>query len=110
MEFDTMPHQHPSLPIRVGFISPRISGSDGVSLEIAKWASVLERMGHTCHYIAGQCDRQDELGSHPGGRFHAPGHQKNYGPVLRSCDTYAGCHPDDSRDDLDHQAEDQKGD
>jgi glycosyltransferase involved in cell wall biosynthesis len=45
--------------MRVGFISTRISGSDGVSLEIAKWANVLEHMGHTCHYIAGQCDRPE---------------------------------------------------
>ncbi len=43
--------------LRVGFISTRISGNDGVSLEVAKWATVLERLGHTCCYIAGQCDR-----------------------------------------------------
>jgi glycosyltransferase involved in cell wall biosynthesis len=55
-----MPHQHPTHPIRIGFVSTRILGSDGVSLEIAKWAAVLERMGHTCHYIAGQCDRPDD--------------------------------------------------
>jgi glycosyltransferase involved in cell wall biosynthesis len=52
-----MPHERPVRPMRVGFISTRISGSDGVSLEIAKWAAVLEGMGHTCCYIAGQCDR-----------------------------------------------------
>ncbi|MEA3278528.1 MAG: glycosyltransferase family 4 protein [Pseudomonadota bacterium] len=43
-------------PKRVAFISTRISGSDGVSLEIDKWAAVLESMGHACYYIAGQCD------------------------------------------------------
>jgi len=43
-------------PKRIAFISTRISGTDGVSLEIEKWASVLESMGHTCYYIAGQCD------------------------------------------------------
>jgi hypothetical protein len=53
-------NEHPIRPMRVGFISTRISGSDGVSLEIAKWANVLEHMGHTCHYIAGQCDRPDD--------------------------------------------------
>jgi len=41
---------------RIAFVSSRISGSDGVSLEITKWAEVLERMGHACFYIAGQCD------------------------------------------------------
>jgi glycosyltransferase involved in cell wall biosynthesis len=43
-------------PKRIAFLSTRISGTDGVSLEIEKWASVLEGMGHTCYYIAGQCD------------------------------------------------------
>jgi glycosyltransferase involved in cell wall biosynthesis len=43
--------------LRVGFVSTRISGSDGVSLEIGKWVDVLERMGHECVYIAGQSDR-----------------------------------------------------
>ena len=43
-------------PKRIAFLSTRISGTDGVSLEIEKWASVLESMGHTCYYIAGQCD------------------------------------------------------
>jgi glycosyltransferase involved in cell wall biosynthesis len=43
-------------PKRIGFISTRISGTDGVSLEIQKWAAVLEAMGHSCFYIAGLCD------------------------------------------------------
>jgi len=43
--------------MRVGFISTRIAGSDGVSLEVGKWAEVLERMGHTCFYICGESDR-----------------------------------------------------
>jgi mannosylglucosylglycerate synthase len=42
---------------RIGFISTRFSGTDGVSLETAKWASVLERMEHTCYYFCGECDR-----------------------------------------------------
>jgi mannosylglucosylglycerate synthase len=43
-------------PKRIGFVSTRISGTDGVSLEIEKWAHVLESMGHRCFYIAGLCD------------------------------------------------------
>ena len=39
--------------LRIGFISTRFSGTDGVSLETAKWARVLEEMGHTCFYFAG---------------------------------------------------------
>ena len=45
---------------RIGFISTRFAGTDGVSLETAKWAAVLERMGHTCFYFSGQCDRPDD--------------------------------------------------
>ena len=32
----------------IGFISFRISGTDGVSLETKKWASVFEKRGGTC--------------------------------------------------------------
>jgi glycosyltransferase involved in cell wall biosynthesis len=42
---------------RIGFISTRFAGTDGVSLETAKWATVLERLGHQCFYFAGECDR-----------------------------------------------------
>jgi len=42
---------------RVGFISTRIAGTDGVSLEIRKWAEIIEGMGFQCHYIAGETDR-----------------------------------------------------
>jgi glycosyltransferase involved in cell wall biosynthesis len=45
---------------RVAFISTRIAGTDGVSLEIGKWADVLERMGIECYYIAGELDRPDD--------------------------------------------------
>jgi len=47
-------------PRRVGFISTRFAGTDGVSLETAKWASVLEREGHELYYFAGVCDRPAE--------------------------------------------------
>jgi hypothetical protein len=41
----------------VGFISTRIAGTDGVSLEIEKWATVLERNGYRCFYFSGENDR-----------------------------------------------------
>lgn len=45
---------------RIGFVSTRFAGTDGVSLETAKWATVLERMGHECFYFCGECDRPPE--------------------------------------------------
>ena len=41
---------------QIGFVSTRLAGTDGVSLETAKWVTVLERLGHTCFYFAGQSD------------------------------------------------------
>ncbi len=41
----------------IGFVSCRISGTDGVSLEIGKWAEILEQMGYQCFYVAGYSDR-----------------------------------------------------
>jgi mannosylglucosylglycerate synthase len=44
----------------VGFISTRFAGTDGVSLETAKWADVFERVGFSCYYFAGELDRPPE--------------------------------------------------
>ena len=44
----------------VGFISFRISGTDGVSLETMKWTDILERNGHRCFYLAGELDTPPE--------------------------------------------------
>jgi glycosyltransferase involved in cell wall biosynthesis len=41
----------------VGFISTRFSGTDGVSLETAKWADVFDQVGFSCFYFAGKLDR-----------------------------------------------------
>lgn len=38
---------------RVGFVSTRFKGTDGVSLETAKWRTVLERMGYDCYFFSG---------------------------------------------------------
>lgn len=40
--------------MRIGFISTRLNGTDGVSLEVEKWAAVLKRMGHELFYCAGE--------------------------------------------------------
>ena len=47
--------------LRIGFISTRLQGTDGVSLETEKWANVLERAGHKCFYFAGVCDRPPDV-------------------------------------------------
>ena len=44
----------------VAFISTRIAGTDGVSLEIEKWAGIFEQEGFTCYYFAGELDRPTE--------------------------------------------------
>lgn len=48
-------------PKRIAFVSTRIHGTDGVSLEIEKWTHVLERMGHKCFFISGQSDRPEAV-------------------------------------------------
>ncbi len=47
--------------LRIGFVSTRFAGTDGVSLETEKWARVLEEMGHHCFYFCGECDRPDAV-------------------------------------------------
>lgn len=44
----------------IGFISFRISGTDGVSLETMKWSEVLEKMGHTSYFMAGELETPAE--------------------------------------------------
>jgi len=44
----------------VGFISTRIAGTDGVSLELEKWAGVFKKFGWTSFYFAGELDRPPE--------------------------------------------------
>lgn len=45
---------------RIGFVSTRFIGTDGVSQETTKWVQVLERLGHTCFFFAGACDHSLE--------------------------------------------------
>lgn len=42
-----------------GFISTRLAGTDGVSLETIKWAGVFEKEGYNCFYFAGKLDRPE---------------------------------------------------
>ena len=45
------------MKLNIGMVSTRFAGLDGVSLEAAKWAEILEEMGHCCYWLAGELDR-----------------------------------------------------
>lgn len=45
---------------RIGFISTRFAGTDGVSLEASKWAQVLEEDGHEIFWYAGRISRPED--------------------------------------------------
>jgi mannosylglucosylglycerate synthase len=48
-------------PRRIGFISTRFHGTDGVTLEARKWAHILQGMGHSCYWMAGLLDAPPEV-------------------------------------------------
>jgi glycosyltransferase involved in cell wall biosynthesis len=41
---------------RIGFVSTRLAGTDGVSLEVAKWVKVLNGLDHECFFFAGELE------------------------------------------------------
>lgn len=76
---------------RLGFISTRIAGTDGVSLETEKWAEVFEREGFECFYFAGELDRPPEVSMlYEKAHFKHPEikklHSQCYGVTVRSRD------------------------
>ncbi len=62
--------------MRIGFISTRLNGTDGVSLEVEKWDNVLRRMGHETFYCAG------ELGGYAAGGTLIPLLHFNHQSIL----------------------------
>ena len=44
----------------IGFVATRLAGTDGVSLETAKWADIFQKAGCDCFYFAGELDRPAE--------------------------------------------------
>ena len=46
----------------IGFVSTRLAGMDGVSLETDKWSQVFEQEGLECFYLAGELDCSAEKG------------------------------------------------
>ena len=59
------------MPCKIGFVSTRFAGTDGVSLESAKWARILWDHQHISHWYAGKLDRDpaDEFAD----EYAAPG-------------------------------------
>jgi glycosyltransferase involved in cell wall biosynthesis len=49
--------------MRIGFISTRLNGTDGVSLEVAKWSRLLQRQGHEVFYCAGELGGYSQNGT-----------------------------------------------
>ncbi|MBW1862674.1 MAG: glycosyltransferase family 4 protein [Deltaproteobacteria bacterium] len=73
---------------RVGFVSTRIAGTDGVSLETYKWYQVLERNGYECFFFAGELDTpEDQSFLEPKAHFDDPEileiHDKCFGTTTR---------------------------
>ena len=48
-------------PQNIGFVSTRFSGTDGVSLESAKWAQILWDHQHVSYWYAGKLDRDPAI-------------------------------------------------
>jgi glycosyltransferase involved in cell wall biosynthesis len=72
----------------VGFVSTRLAGTDGVSLETAKWAEVLEEDRFNCFYLAGELDRPESRSYRvPEAHFTHPEvrdiHEKVFGACVR---------------------------
>lgn len=47
--------------MRLGFVSTRFAGTDGVSLESMKWAEVIQAEGHEVFWFSGRSDRPDDV-------------------------------------------------
>jgi glycosyltransferase involved in cell wall biosynthesis len=71
---------------RVGFVSTRFAGTDGVSLETAKWAATLEKFGLLCFYFAGEVDRPGEISRLvPEAHFKHPEIEAISSAIFNSC-------------------------
>ncbi len=49
---------------RIGFVGTRFAGTDGVSLESAKWAEVLWDHRHISYWYGGKLDRSPDISMH----------------------------------------------
>ena len=49
-------HKKTDIIVNIGFVSTRLQGTDGVSLETEKWISVVEKLGFKTFFFAGLSD------------------------------------------------------
>ena len=76
-------------PKRIGFLSTRFAGTDGVTLEAQKWAEILTAMGHSCYWMAGIVEApEDRKYEVPEAFFRHPEvlelHKKVFGTTRRT--------------------------
>jgi glycosyltransferase involved in cell wall biosynthesis len=61
------------MPHNIGFVSTRFAGTDGVSLESAKWAQIFWEQQHISYWYAGRLDRAPDISMCvPEAWFHHP--------------------------------------
>ncbi len=77
---------------RIGFVSTRFQGTDGVTLEARKWADILRGLGHSCFWMAGELDAPAEVShSAPLAYFNHPEvlavQKRLFGVTTRTRDT-----------------------
>ena len=49
--------------MNIGFVSTRLAGTDGVTLETIKWARICRDLGHNAFFCAGQLDPEIQPGT-----------------------------------------------
>jgi glycosyltransferase involved in cell wall biosynthesis len=83
--------------MNIGFISTRLAGTDGVTLETMKWAQVCRKLGHKVAFCAGQLDPELQPSKLvPEAHFTHPEivaiQQKCFGVLIRSSETTEQVH------------------
>jgi glycosyltransferase involved in cell wall biosynthesis len=53
-----------SIGRRIGFVGTRFHGTDGVSLETAKWVAILQEQNHACFWMGGLLDTPADRSFH----------------------------------------------
>jgi glycosyltransferase involved in cell wall biosynthesis len=83
--------------MNIGFVSTRLAGTDGVTLETIKWARICRDLGHNTFFCAGQLDPEIQPGSIiPEAHFTHPEivavQQKCFGAHTRAAETTEQLH------------------
>jgi glycosyltransferase involved in cell wall biosynthesis len=82
---------------RIGIVSTRLAGTDGVSLETRKWVKVFCDQGHACFFFAGELDwPQEQSHEVPEAHFNHPEIQEInrslFVDAIRTAQTTAAIH------------------